>query len=210
MQLFYSRISGNSARAVFALFEAGVVWQPSPIDPRAGENRQPEYLTRNPMGKLPALEDGELRLWESNAINWYVAEKHPEARLLPSDTAGRARVLRWQFFQSAHVSPACLPISRATNPRMRAFWKVAADEQATLAARAELARYLPVLDEALDERDWLEGDFSLADIAYAPHLFFIQEGGFDFSPYPHIRTWLARLFARPAWSKTVALVLGEG
>jgi glutathione S-transferase len=206
MELFFSRMSGNSGRAVFALFEAGVPWVQRPVDTRAAENRQAEYLAHNPMGKVPALQDGEFSLWESNAINWYIAEKHPESRLLPSSIAGRAAVQRWILFQTGHITPACVPVFRDTNARVRAFWKYKGDASAAAAARQELARFLPVLDSALVGRQWLEGEFSLADIAYAPHFMLIAEGGFDFSPYPQLERWLERLLARPAWKQTVQLL----
>ena len=73
----------------------------------------------------------------------------------------------------------------------------------------ELARYLPVLDAALAGREWLEGEFSLADIAYAPHLWLLAEGGFDFSATPAMSAWLTHLLARPAWKATLAMVYGE-
>ena len=59
---------------------------------------------------------------------------------------------------------------------------------------------------ALEQREWLEGQFSLADIAYAPHLAFLVEGGFDFASTPRVRSWLDRLLARPAWQQARALV----
>jgi glutathione S-transferase len=209
MDLFYGRMSGNSARSLFALHEAGVPFTARALDVKGGENRRPEYLVVNPMGKIPALADGDVRLWESNAINWYVAEKHPAARLLPGTIEGRAGVQRWLFFQAGHVSPSCVPLFRATNRRVQEFWGTAGDPQSAEASRKELARWLPVLEAALAGREWLEGTFSLADVSYAPHLALIVEGGFDLAPYPAIRAWLDRLLARPAWRKTAALVFGE-
>jgi glutathione S-transferase len=158
------------------------------------------------MGKIPAFADGDFKLWESNAINWYLAEKHPAARLLPDSPQARASVQRWLFFQSAHVSPACIPVFRATNPRIRAFFNVTLDEPAADKGRKELARFLPVLEQALSGRDWLEREFSLADVAYAPHLITVAGGGFDFTPYPGIRAWLDRLAARPAWRRVAETV----
>jgi len=151
MDFYYGRMSGNSARAAFGLSEAGASFQPHLLDTRAGENRGAAYLAVNPMGKIPALVDGPLRLWESNA---------------------------------------------------------AGDTQAAEAGRKELARYLPVLEGALADRDWLEREFSLADIAYAPHLSLVAEGGFDLSPYPRVRAWLDRLLARPAWRKAAGTIFG--
>src|SRR5262245_57231674 len=209
MDFYYGRISGNSARAAFGLMEAGAAFEPHLVDTRGGENRSAEYLSVNPMGKIPALVDGALKLWESNAINWYAAEKFPQARLLPSSVEGRAAVQRWLFFQAAHVTPACIPVFRGTNPRVQAFWQNAPDAQAMETGRKELARYLPVLEAALVNRNWLENDFSLADVAYAPHLLLVAEGGFDFSPYPRVRAWLDRLQARPAWRKTAEMIFGS-
>ena len=91
MDFYYGRFSGNSARSAFALCEARVAYTPHPFGSPDGENREAAYLTLNPMGKVPALVDGDLRLWESNAINWYVAEKHPASRLLPTSLGGAPR-----------------------------------------------------------------------------------------------------------------------
>lgn len=209
IELFYSPVSGNSARALLAAFELGVSFSPRRVDPRAPESRAPEYLALNPMGKAPALRDGNVVLWESNAIAWYLAERHPGARLLPAEPERRAAVLRWLFFQAGHVTPACVPVFQATNPRSQAHWKRAVDASVVVAARAELSRYLPVLEEALAARDYLEGELSLADLAYVPHFVMIAECGFDFGSYPRLRAWLARLVARPAWVQASELVYGE-
>ena len=136
MDLYYGRMSGNSARAVFGLAEAGVPYRPHVIDAKGGENKSPAYLAVNPMGKIPSLTDGDFKLWESNAINWYAAEKAPQARLLPASPEGRADVQRWLFFQSAHVSPACIPVFRAINPRVLAYWGAASRPRRRWSPRA--------------------------------------------------------------------------
>lgn len=207
MDFYYGIVSGNSARSAFALLETGASFTPHPFDSPNGENRAALYLAVNPMGKVPALVDGDVRLWESNAINWYLAETHPGARLLPASPAGRAAVQRWLLFQVGHVTPACAVIFRGTNARVQSFWKTSATPQAVEAARTELARYLTVLEQALAGRTWLEGDFSLADIAYAPHLTMIAQGGFDFAATPNVRAWLDRVCARPAWKQAAAMAL---
>jgi glutathione S-transferase len=209
MELFYGRVSGNSARSVFGLLELGAPFIPRLVDTRRGENLTVDYLAVNPMGKIPALVDGDFRLWESNAINWYAAEKYPASGLLPASIQGRAAVQRWLFFQAAHVSPACVPLFRATNPRVQEFWQTLGDPRAAEAGRAELGRWLPVLESALAGRQWLEGSFSLADVAYAPHLWLIVEGGFDLAQFPVVRAWLERTLARPAWRKARELVFGD-
>lgn len=204
MDFYYGRVSGNSSRAAFGLYEAGAQFVPHLLDTRGGENKAAGYLAVNPMGKVPALVDGDFRLWESNAINLYVAEK--QARLIPGSPEGRASMMRWLFFQAAHVTPACVQLFRASNPRVRDHYGLAADPPGAEAARKELSRYLPVLEAALAGRDFLEDAFSLADIAYAPHLWLVQEGGLDFSPWPLVSAWLARTLARPAWQQAAALI----
>jgi glutathione S-transferase len=209
VEFYYGRVSGNSARTAFALNEAGAHYTSHLVYTPSGENLSPAYLAVNPTGKVPALTDGEFRLWESNAINWYLAENHPASRLLPSSVEGRAAVQRWLFFQSGHVSPACVSIFRATNVRMQKFWHLHGDPESLEAGSKELARYLAVLEQSLAGREWLEGTFSLADIAYAPHLWLVAEGGFNFSHTPGVQAWLDRLWARPAWRKTVVLIFGD-
>jgi glutathione S-transferase len=206
MDFHFGKNSGNSARSAFALYEARAAFTPHALDVPRGDGQAPGHRALNPMGKVPALVDGEVALWESNAINWYVAETHPEAGLLPSTAAGRASVQRWLSFQAAHVSPSATAVNRALSARHRAYWRLLPDPGAADIGRRELARYLPVLEAALADGEWLEDRFSLADIAYAPHLAFLVEGGFDFSGTPRVVAWLERLLARPAWQQARALV----
>jgi len=206
MDFYYGRMSGNSTRVAFCLAEVGASYTPRLLDTRQGENRAAAYLGVNPMGKIPALVDGSLVLWESNAINWYLAERFPQSRLVPDSIEGRAEVHRWLFFQAAHVSPACVPVFRAINPRVKAFWG-AGDPRAAEAGTKDLARFLPVIEQRLHGRDWLADSFSLADLAHAPHLVLVAEGGFDLSPYPRLRAWLDRMLSRPAWRTAEQLIL---
>jgi glutathione S-transferase len=206
MDFYFGKNSGNSARSAFALYEARVAFTPHALDVPAGESAAAGYRTVHPIGKVPALVDGEVALWESNAINWYVAEKQPHAGLLQPTPAARASVQRWLFFQAAHVSPAATAVNRELSARHRAYWRLSPDPAAADAGKRELARYLPVLETALTLSEWLEERFSLADIAYTPHLAFLVEGGFDFSTTPRVRDWLERLVSRPAWQQARALV----
>ena len=112
MDFYCGRMSGNSARSLFALGEAGAKFDLHVLDTRNGENRSPAYLAVNPMGKIPTLVDGELVLWESNAINWYLAERFPRSRLVPETIEGHAEVHRWLFFQRAFPKSPLGPRSR--------------------------------------------------------------------------------------------------
>ena len=179
-------------------------FEPHALDLRKG--RSPEYLAINPVGKVPTLVDGATTLWESNAINWYLAEKYPEARLLPATPEGRADVLRWAFYQTAHVSPPATAVHRSINPLHVKYGNQHTDAREAEWGRKELARFLPVIETALEDRDWLVGDFSLAEIAFAPHLGFLVQYGWDFPGTPRVRAWLERIRARPAWQRAYDLV----
>jgi glutathione S-transferase len=204
LDFHFGKNSGNAARSALALYETGASFAAHPLDLR--KPRSPEYLALNPLGKVPTLIDGATTLWESNAINWYLAEAYPQARLLPSTAEGRAAVLRWAFFQASHVSPAATAVHRSINPAHVSYLGQHTDAQEAQVGRQELARFLPVLEDALSKADWLVGDYSLADVAFAPHLGFLVQYGFEFPGTPRVRAWLERIRARPAWQQAHALV----
>ncbi|HYQ29112.1 MAG TPA: glutathione S-transferase family protein [Polyangiaceae bacterium] len=204
VDFYFGKNSGNAARTALALYESGASFVPHPLDLR--KPRSPEYLAINPVGKVPTLVDGATTLWESNAINWYLAETYPEAKLLPKSSKDRAAVLRWAFFQASHVSPAATAVHRSINPAHVRYLNQHTDAQEAEQGRKELARFLPIVEQALTQADWLVGDYSLADIAFAPHLGFLVQYGFDFPGTPRVRAWLERIRARPAWQKAQALI----
>lgn len=204
VDFYFGKNSGNAARTALALYEVGAPFEAHALDLR--RPRSPAYLALNPLGKVPTLVDGATTLWESNAINWYLAEKHPEAGLLPSTPEGRASVLRWALLQTGHVSPAATAVHRSINPAHVRYLGQHTDAQEAEWGRKELARTLPVLESVLTQSEWLLGAYSLADVAFAPHLGFLLQYGFDFTGTPRVRAWLERIRARPAWQKAHALV----
>jgi len=204
VDFYFGKNSGNAARTALALYELGVPFTALGLDLRKPPG--PEYMALNPLGKVPTLIDGATTLWESNAINWYLAEKYPQARLLPPTPEGRAAVLRWAFFQAAHVSPAATAVHRSINPAHVRYLGQHTDPQEAERGRRELARFLPALESALGEADWLVGEYSLADIAFAPHLGYLVQYGFEFPGTPRVRAWLERIRARPAWKNAEALI----
>ena len=204
VDFYYGKNSGNAARTALALYESGVPFEAYALDLR--KPRPADYLAKNPVGKVPTLIDGATTLWESNAINWYLAEKYPQAKLLPSTPEGRASVLRWAFYQASHVSPAATAVHRSINPAHVRYHNQHTDSHEAEKGRKELARFLPAIEAALEKADWLVGEYSLADIAFAPHLGFLVQYGYDFPGTPRVRAWLERIRARPAWQKAQALV----
>src|SRR5579862_3636303 len=102
MKLYYFP-SPNPQKVKFAMLEIGLDCEMVPVDLTKGEQRSPEFLAINPFGRLPALVDGDLKLWESHAIIAYLGDK--TGKKWPTTAAGRADALRWLFYLSTHVSP---------------------------------------------------------------------------------------------------------
>jgi len=127
----------------------------------------PEYLARNPGGTVPLLEDGDFRISENVAILEYLADLHPEARLLGDGSArGRAQVMRWLAFLNSDVHGAFKPLFTPE----RFIADAAFADMLASAARQRIRKYLEMLDAQLAHRDWLTAQRSVAD----PYLFVIS------------------------------------
>jgi glutathione S-transferase len=105
MKLHYATGSPNSRKVTSLIGYLGLAVDTQHVDLRKGEQRTEAFLARNPNGKVPVLEDGDLVLWESHAILVYLACKHPERGLLPEDARGRAEVERWMSWLQSYFSP---------------------------------------------------------------------------------------------------------
>src|SRR6201994_4332419 len=162
MQLYWSPRT-RSFSALWLMEETGKPYERVLTDISAGAQKKPEYLAINPMGKVPALKDGEATLAEAAAICAYVAERCPDAKLAPPvGDPLRARYLYWLFFAPGCIEPAMVQISTKL-------------EMSSVAAGwGEASRVFDVLDNALAKGPWiLGGDFSAAHIAVgsAPEFF---------------------------------------
>jgi len=196
MRLYTGVISPNGKRVRVCAHELNSPLELALLDFQKSEQRAPQYLARNPMGKVPTLTDGSFDLWESGAILCYLAEKSGGA-LWPRDSRALADMLRWLFFCSCHIDPyfTTLVVERFIKGRQ------GAPEDAALTADAErwLARFLSVLETQLAAQDFVTGSFGLADIALGCSLELAPLLRFDLSTYPNIRGWLERLQQRPSW-----------
>jgi glutathione S-transferase len=191
MDLYFSPRCGNSKRVLFAIGELGIDVATHPVDLSRGEQRAPAYLAINPMGKVPALVDGDLVLWESNAIALYLAEQRPERGLVPAPAGARAELYKWLFFLAYEVSQPAYRFFSSKDPAERD------------AAAEPLRTVFPILERQLADRDHLLGAFSLADIAYAPSMWILKVARFDLSAWPRVAQWAARVHDRPAWRALV-------
>jgi glutathione S-transferase len=184
--------SGNCYKVQLLLEQLGASYRWIDIDSVHGETHTPEFLARNPNGKVPLLElDDGRHLAESNAILCYLAEG---TTLLPQDPWQRAQVLQWLFFEQYSHEPY-IAVARFIR-----LW-LPADH----ARRAELPRLLErgnqtlaVIEQHLRRRPFfVDSGYSIADIALFAYTHAAADGGFDLAAYPAINAWLARVREQP-------------
>jgi glutathione S-transferase len=175
------------------------------IDLVKGEQRTPEFAALNPNMRVPVLKDGDYVLWESNAIDQYLAMKKPESGLLPRSESARLDVTRWQFWDHAHWDPPCA-IFLFENVVKPTVLKTGGSDPAAIAKGAELfQRAAQVLDGQLEGKRFVTGDaLTVADFSLGAPLNLAAIAGFPMEPYREIKRWHASLCALPAWQKTLA------
>ena len=199
----YSLNTPNGVKASIMLEEIGLPYEPHFIDIMKDETWGPEYLSLNPNGKIPAILDPDgpggkpLALFESGAILIYLAEK--TGQLIPADAAGRYETIQWVMWQMGGLGPMF--------GQLGFFHKFAGrdyeDKRPLQRYVAESKRLLGVLDARLEGRDWVMGDYSIADISmlgWVRNLVGFYEArelvGFD--ALKNVPAWLERGLARPA------------
>jgi glutathione S-transferase len=187
--------SPNARKVRFVAYEIGLEPTFVNVNIFKGESHTPEFLAKNPNGRIPVLEDGNFILWESNAIVSYLAQAHPEKGLLPTDLQRRCEVDQWMFWQSAHLSSAVgkLAFERFVK---KAVGMGEPDEAVVKAGLAEFKGCAEVLNTTLKDKEYLVGWLSLADFSVASLLTVHELCGIDLAPYPAIRSWFGRMMAR--------------
>ncbi len=144
--------SPNPQKITFALHELGLECEIVPVDLSKGEQRKPEFLALNPVGRVPVLVDGDLTLWESPAILAHLGEK--TGRLWPTSAAGRADALRWLFFMSQHISPPATDL--AFNRIAVKLLGLPADEDAIRRGEKALPGVIGIVEGQLAKEAYLD------------------------------------------------------
>ena len=178
-------------RCIWTAEEAGLPYEVIPV--AFGPELKTAMAAVNPNGKVPALQDGSLTLFESLAINLHIAGK-AGAPLMPAGDDG-SRVLQWTLWAGTEAEPAIMQWAYNT------YIHPAEKRDAALAkAGAEaVAPRLAVLDQHLGGTGWLVGaDFTVADLNLASVLYGAWMNGFDFGPFPKVKAWLDACLTRPA------------
>jgi glutathione S-transferase len=152
--------------------------------------KEPEFLAINPNGKVPAFEDGDLKLFESLAINLYLAKKYGTGELYPTTLEDEARVFQWTLWAACEVEHLVIPSALV---KLGISKDVGAAQSGALRVRPALT----VLNRELRGREWLVGNkFSVADINVASVIITGRFGGIDLSAYENITEWLERCVSR--------------
>jgi glutathione S-transferase len=167
----------------------------------ASSNR--ELLAVNPNGKVPVLVDDDFILWESRAINAYLASRHPEGNLYPPDPRQRALVDQWSLWQAIHLGPAMQKVGFERFVKSR-YGLGQPDEAAAAASHKETLRYLAVLETRLAGRRWVVDDLSLADFALASTFMLRKPAGISLNDFPAVAAWIERVEALDSWQRAIA------
>ena len=184
--------SGNGYKVRLLLTQLDLPFELVELDIVKGLTRTPEFLAKNPNGRIPTLEvQPDVFLPESNAILFYLADG---TRFFPTERLERAQVLQWMCFEQYSHEP------NIATPR---FWLQhlgLTDERRTALEQKRVLGYaaLGVMEQHLVARAFFVGErYSIADIALYAYTHVADEGGFDLAPYPAIRAWLDRVREQP-------------
>ena len=194
----YGSSMSRAGRSLWALEEAGVKFEQVTV----GETRTPEYLKINPNGHVPALDDNGTTIWESMAVNLYVAEKYGKAPLWPSSVEGHGACSQWSLWAMTEIETPMINIfmHRLMLPAEQR------DEKVALAGIETLKAPFKVIDDQLRKSEYLLGnEFTIADLNVASVMSITQYLQLDLSAIPAAQKWLQKCVERPANQRVRAM-----
>jgi glutathione S-transferase len=189
--LFGHPLSGNTHRVRMLLSILKLPYEEVSVDIPAGEQRRPEFLKLNPLGLVPVLIEGERSVRDSHAILFYVAAKYGADEWMPKDPESMASVMQWMSFSANEIQ------NGANMARLHFLLGAPIDLSA---AQSKAKHALQLVNEHLQNRDWLElGRPTLADLACYPYLALAEEGKVSLADYANVRDWITRIKALPGY-----------
>jgi glutathione S-transferase len=196
----YGIPASRALRPLWMLEELGLEYENVPTNFTV-DNRKPEYLALNPNGRIPTLVDGDIVLFESMAINLYLARKY-DGGLEPKSLEDQARAVQWSFWVVTELEKLLVTVIL----NRFVFPEAERDPAAIDSALAEIPKPLAVLDGVLEGRRYLVGEsFSVADLNVASVLVWAAPSGVSFAKYPNLERWLQECLSRPAARKAQGL-----
>jgi len=192
----YGTSKSRSIRCLWALEELGVKYEHVPVE--VSKAKSPEHLKLNPNGHVPVLDDDGTVLWESMAINLYLAEKYGKGSLWPSATEAHGTIYEMSFFAMTEIEPHLI-----TALRHRIFFPPEQrNEQTAVQAIEAVKAPLKVLDDRLKGRDYILGkDFSIADLNVSAVASYVNILKVDLSATPTAQAWLQKCLGREAYQR---------
>jgi glutathione S-transferase len=195
MKLYQTPQSGNAYKVRLLLEILKVPYEKVNVDFASKEHKQPKFLSVNPRGQVPALEDDGRVFWDSTACLVYVARKHGGEKWLPTDATGMAEVTQWLAVSNNEIHYG-LQWARGVMNKIK---------QGNVEEYQGYGKQgLALLEDHLKKNEWLAcGRPTIADIACYPYVSVSPEGGFDLAQYPAVQAWMKRIEGLPGWVKRV-------
>jgi glutathione S-transferase len=191
----YGVARSRAARVLWMAKELGLDYEHVKVDFATGEARRPEHLALNPNGHVPVIDDDGFILWESMAINLYLAKKYGAGGLYPSGLQDEARAWQWSLWGMTEVERPLLTVlfNRAILPENQR------ESAAADAAERSLAQPLGVLEGVLGRASHMLGErFTVADLNVASILAWARPAQIDMAAFPKVAEWLKNCAERPA------------
>ena|SRR5215204_3700976 len=195
IKLYHDVPSTNCDRVKIVLAEKGLAWESIWVKLGKMEQKSPEHLQRNPYGKIPVIDDDGKLLFESCIINEYLDEKYPNPPLQPKDPylRARGRILVDYFLNYLHEPYWAL------RGEMIKKYEAERDQKIVSETRSEVIARLQYLEEALGDKPFFLGDYSLTDMAMLPRFPRLQQYGvLPNAALPQLAAWFERMKQRPA------------
>ncbi len=197
MITLYGSARSSAGRCIWALEEAGVAFTSKEVDMKNKEHKSADFLKINPMGKIPAMVDGDITLFESMAINYYIADTYKK-ELLGTNALEKGLSMQWSFWATSELQPPIIEvfIQKVFVPEDKR------DHNIIEKNLNKLPELLTVLNNSLANKKYLAGNqFTIGDINTASVVSICPMIGIDFGPYPNIKAWLGAISERPAFQK---------
>lgn len=191
IRVYGTGLSGHTHRVLLFLSLLGLPYKLIKVDLAGGAHKRPEFLAKNPYGQVPVIEDGNVVLYDSNAILVYLAIKYDDGAWLPRDPLGAATVQRWLCLAAGHI------FNGPATARMITVYGAKLDHERAKAISTSLFK---VMDAELRGRQFVLGKApTLADVAAYTYIAHAPEGGVSLEPYPNIRAWLQQVEELPGF-----------
>lgn len=202
LTFFYAPMSTASVTTM-VLSELEVPCEKVKVDLKAGDTKKPDFLKLNPNGKVPVLVHDGTPIWESAAITMYLGEMFGvEKKLYPAPGPKRAEAMKWIVWANVTLGDA---VRRFTSNTLDWFPADQRNAKAGEAGKAEMHNCMRILDEALAGKEFLVGDYTLADTHLNSFTDWLRHMKFDLTPYARVEAWSKRCSARPAYRKAMAV-----